>query len=325
MKKNILTILRNSDKHVSGQEISNMLGVSRTAVWKVITQLRNEGYQVEAISNKGYRITSYPDIITEEELTSILRTKTIGKKIRYYQEVNSTNAEAKRLAEGETGDGLLVISEQQTAGKGRRGRNWLSPKGDGIWMSILLKPNMKPVNASMLTLVTALAVAKTIREDLKMDAYIKWPNDVVVNGKKVCGILTEMSSEIDYIHYVVIGIGINVNIEKFPEELQDTATSLFIEGNKKWNRSKLIASILLEFESLYEQFLKTEDLREFILAYNKVLINNGRMVRILETREETPGKALGINEKGHLLVETQDKVIEVIAGEVSVRGIYGYV
>lgn len=333
MKTKILTILKNSEKHVSGQSLSNQLGVSRTAIWKVINQLKEEGYMIEAVPNKGYRIVAYPDIITAEEIKSILRTKEIGKEVLYYDMVDSTNTKAKQLAEQENTHGLLVIAEQQEMGKGRRGKKWNSQKGTGIWMSLIIKPKIKPVAASMLTLVAALAVTKAIRQmgeqeenRNNLEAKIKWPNDIVVNGKKVCGILTEMSSELDYINHVVIGIGINANIEKFPDEINHMATSLLLEGKKHIKRSQLVAFVLEAFEAYYIKFLKTENLETMITEYNQWLINYEEEVKIIEENVTYTGVAKGITPTGELIVILPDGTRkEVVSGEVSVRGLYGYV
>ena len=193
-------------------------------------------------------------------------------------------------------------------------------------MSLLLRPEIAPVKAPMLTLVMAYAAAMALRECTGLDVQIKWPNDLVINGKKICGILTEMSTEIDYINYVVIGIGINTNIEQFPEELKQTATSLRIEAGHSIRRSPLIAAIMRWFEKAYAEFMKTEDLSGIQKAYNELLVNCGREVRVLEPKGEWQAEALGINDGGELLVRKVDgSETAVYAGEVSVRGIYGYV
>lgn len=326
MKTKILKLLKDSSGYVSGQDICNCLGVSRTAVWKVMNQLKEEGYEIEAVPNRGYRIISSPDIVTADEIKSLLNTRRIAGDIRYYEETSSTNTVAKQLAETSDADGLLVIAEQQTAGKGRRGKGWVSPKGSGIWMSLVLKPAINPISASMLTLVAALAAARAIRQTTGLESFIKWPNDLVLNGKKICGILTEMSSEPDYINHVVIGMGINANIESFPEEIQDTATSLYLESGQKVKRSQLTAAVMSCFEEYYERFLEQQSLEPFLNEYNQWLINCGREVRIIEAGCEYTGTAEGINKEGHLVILLSDGTKkEVISGEVSVRGLYGYV
>lgn len=327
VKTEILKILRNTSGYVSGQELCKQLGVSRTAIWKVINHLKEEGYLIEAVSNKGYKLMNTPDVISTSELESRINTEIIGQKIKYYEEVDSTNTVAKRIAEEKDTNGLLVIAEKQIQGKGRRGRNWDSPKGTGIFMSIILKPRINPSNASMLTLIAALSVIRSFKKLLSVEAFIKWPNDIVINGKKVCGILTEMSAEIDYINHVIVGIGINVSTKEFPSEISTVATSLFIEGNESISRAEIVSNILEEFETCYKVFLETENLVYLVEQYNKVLINMGREVRIMERDKEYLAIALGINERGELIVEESEtkQIKHIIAGEVSVRGVYGYV
>ncbi len=262
------------------------------------------------------------------QLKHQMKTKVFGQYICYKEMIDSTNTEAKRLANLGEPHGLLVIAEQQTMGKGRQGRSWSSEKGSGIFMSLLLKPNFLPEKASMLTLITALAVVDTIREETNLEAWIKWPNDIVVNGKKVCGILTEMSAEANQIHYVIIGIGINVNNEKFPEEIKEIATSLRIETREKLKRSPFVAKILEKLEQYYEMFLQIGDLEFCLQQYNKKLINQNKEVKIVDTNDSNEpftGIAKGINAKGELLVQTKKELVKIRSGEVSVRGLYGYV
>ena len=328
--------------------------------------------------------------ITEHFIQQQLKTKVFGRKILYKEEIDSTNTEAKRQA-FEENHGLLVIAEEQTLGKGRRGRSWNSPKGTGIWMSLLLQPKevlvqsakeqftselvevkrelqqenkvLTAEKASMLTLITALSVAEAIYEETSLEALIKWPNDIVINGRKVCGILTEMSTDNEGIRYVIIGIGINVNTREFPEEIREMATSLLLEYEKEAinvknqnstgqsemqsqikkalelegenrrltadsiDRTVLVAAVLKKLEDYYERFLAEEDLGFLLDAYNKKLINLERQVKVLgsDGQEECKGTAKGINREGELLVETGEGLIAVRSGEVSVRGLYGYV
>ena len=275
--------------------------------------------------------------ITEQLIQQHLKTKVFGRKILYQEEIDSTNTEAKRQALEEN-HGLLIIAEEQTLGRGRRGRSWNSPKGTGIWMSLLLQPKeiliqsektvLSAKKASMLTLVTALSVAEAISEETGLEAFIKWPNDIVINNRKACGILTEMSADNDGIHYVVIGIGINVNTREFPEEIREIATSLWLEQRKAGiDRASLVAAILGKLELYFEQFLEAEDLSFLLEEYNKKLVNFGKKVKVLgcDGQEENSGTAKGINKEGALLVETEEGLLEVRSGEVSVRGLYGYV
>ena len=326
MKKKILELLQNCPDFISGQELSERFGVSRTAVWKVIRQLEAEGYVIQAVRNKGYRLTAQPDLLTEETIQNQIHTEWAGQQLVVFSETDSTNDQAKKLAEEGAGQGLLVVSDSQTAGKGRRGRSWESRVGEGIFMTLLLKPDIAPGNASMLTLVMALAVRAGIRQVTGIDTQIKWPNDVVLNGKKLVGILTEMSAQMNYIEYLVTGIGINANLREFPEELEDKATSLQKEIGHKVNRSALIAECMEKIEENYEIFVKTQDLSGLMAAYQEALVNQDQQVRVLEPGHEYTGVARGINAMGELLVEKEDGTItEVYAGEVSVRGLYGYV
>lgn len=328
MKTEILKLLRESDGYVSGQKLCEEFGVSRTAVWKVINQLKEEGYHVEAVKNRGYRIVDIPDVMSEEELKSLLTGKTrwAGQEIYYYPDTDSTNIRAKELGEKGAPHGTLVVAGQQSKGRGRRGRGWESPPGCSIYMSLLLRPEFLPSKAPMLTLIMAYSVAKALRACTGMEVKIKWPNDIVLNGKKLVGILTEMSTEIDYINHVVIGVGVNVNMASFSEEIAKTATSLRIETGETTKRSTLIVEMMKHFEQNYEIYLKTEDLSGIREAYNGLLVNCGKEVRILDAREPYQAVALGINDSGELLVRKQDGSQEAVyAGEVSVRGLYGYV
>lgn len=326
MKAKILSMLRGTDGYISGQQICEKFQVSRTAVWKVMEQLKAEGYQIEAVRNRGYHLEKAPDVITKTELESLLDTAWAGHNIIYFLETDSTNTQAKRLGDEGAAHGTLAVAEKQTGGKGRRGRRWESPAGSSIYMSILLRPDILPNQAPMLTLVMALSVAKAIQVCVGEEALIKWPNDIVVNGRKVCGILTEMSTEIQWINHVVIGTGINVNTENFPAEIAETATSLYLESGKRQKRSLLTAEILRQFERYYSLFLDAGDLSGIQEEYNSLLVNFGREVRVLEPGHEYNGVAGGVNETGELLIHTKDgQIRQVYAGEVSVRGIYGYV
>lgn len=250
----------------------------------------------------------------------------MGRKIVYFEETDSTNIQARLLANGEDWDGTLVVAEMQNRGKGRRGRSWSSPKGSGIWMSLLIKPEISPEKVSPITLVAALAVHRALRRICPDTFLIKWPNDIVADGKKLCGILTETESEGDYINYVVMGIGINVNNTSFPEEISKTATSISETAGHAVKRAPIVADFLAEFEGLYEEFEKSGDLSPMIEEYKGCLANMDRRVRILEPENEWEGIARGINERGELLVENENgEIVCVVSGEVSVRGIYGYI
>ena len=326
MKSEILRLLKESNTYISGQQLCEQFQVSRTAVWKVIDQLKKEGYQIEAVRNKGYRLIDSPDVMSKAEIESLMDTKWAGSNVVYYDEIDSTNNRAKEAGDNKAPHGTLFVADMQVAGKGRRGRVWQSPAGSSIYMTILLYPEISPLKAPQLTLVMAIAVAEGIKEVTGLDTKIKWPNDIVVNGRKICGILTEMSTEIDYINHVVIGAGINVNQDDFPEDIRKTASSLKMELGKQVKRSELIAAIMKSFEKDYEIFVKTEDLSGLQELYNSMLVNLDRDVKVLEPGNEYEAHALGINKTGELIVRTDEgEEKEIYAGEVSLRGVYGYV
>ncbi|RGK42275.1 biotin--[acetyl-CoA-carboxylase] ligase [Agathobacter rectalis] len=326
MKEEILRLLRSADGYISGQELCNRFGVSRTAVWKAINQLKEAGYEIEAQQNKGYKLMAAPDLMTEAEIKSLMHTEWVAKEVLYFDTIDSTNTKAQELAEKGYPSGTLVVADKQESGKGRRGRSWVSPSGTGIFMTLMIKPDINPNNASMLTLVAALAVAKAITSVTGEEALIKWPNDIVINGKKVCGILTEMNAQFDYINHIVVGIGINVHNESFPEEISQMASSLMIEaGGKRFHRAQIIAETMSYFEQYYDTFLKTQDLSALVREYDELLVNRNKSVRVLDPKEPFDGKAMGITPKGELIVDTWESRKLVSSGEVSVRGIYGYV
>ena len=245
--------------------------------------------------------------------------------IVHYDEIDSTNIEARRLSQEGVKQGLVVVADKQTSGKGRRGRTWESPGGENLYFSILLKPVMDAKLAPMLTIVMAYSVAK-ILEGEGLPVQIKWPNDLVLSKKKVCGILTEMHMKDCEIEDIVVGVGINVNTTCFPEELQDKATSIRLETGRCMERDELLQKVLAEFQMQYEMFLHKKDLSPMKEHYNQMLANRNQEVMILEPNSEYEGVALGIDEAGELLVKRSDgKIEKVFSGEVSVRGLYGYV
>lgn len=249
-----------------------------------------------------------------------------NRNIIYYEEIDSTNTEIQRLAAQGAAHGTVAVAERQTNGKGRRGRTWESQAGNNIYMSVLLRPKMDVNKAPMLTIVMAYSVAKVLKEAGFLDVQIKWPNDLILSGKKLCGILTEMRLQAGEIDHIVVGVGVNVNTKEFPKDLLDKATSLYLESGRMLSKEKLILEVLEEFEDIYAQFLETGDLSFLQEAYNEMLVNIGREVEVLEPENEYTAYAVGMNHIGELIVRTAEGEEKAIfAGEVSVRGIYGYV
>lgn len=319
-----------------------MLGVSRTYVWKLIKQLREDGFTIEAVRNRGYRLVKGTKMISKDEIICLNEAGYIGKEIIVLDNVDSTNNYAKRLAEGNNLNGLLIVTDDQRAGKGRLGRTWISRKGDSIAMSLILKPKIPPECVSMLTLIIAVAVAESIGELTGEGERIKikWPNDILIDGKKVVGILTELSCESMMINHVVIGVGINTECRDFPEEIATKAGSIYGQLGISVDPNLLIATIMSVFEGYYETFLEKKNLLFMLERYNGILVNVGKYVKIMgydagqtqtDREKDSDEKGYtavcnGIDEMGRLLVTGDDGSMKtVISGEVSVRGIDGYV
>ena len=359
-KQQILRKLKESRGYLSGQQLSEALGVSRTAVWKIIRKLKQDGYPIEAVTNKGYRLLSVEDrdIFNKEEVENRLRTRWAGHPLLYSEETGSTNNDIFALSDQGFPHGTLALTGTQTAGKGRRGRLWISPPDVNIYMSILLRPDLRPESAPMLTLVMALAVYEACEElyasgkeyDTRETAQeadraqktgdgspslrfgIKWPNDIVVSAdggpyRKICGILTEMRMEEKEIRDIVIGTGINANQTEFPEEIRETAGSLALALGHAVNRAELTAETWRFFEADFEAFCETQSLEPLRDKYEAALVNRGRKVRVLDPQDPYEGTAMGITAGGELIVRPQDGSAdrEVSSGEVSVRGVMGYV
>lgn len=321
-KEQILNRLRENGEFISGEELSEQLHVSRTAVWKCINSLREEGYGIESATNRGYRLKSCPDHYTETEISAGLETEFLGKNIFCYESIDSTNEEAKRKALEGAPNGSLFVAEQQTGGKGRLGRSWASPTGTGLWFSVLLRPGILPLRVSVTTLLAGLAVSRAISRLSGCDAKIKWPNDIVIGDKKVCGILTEMTAEVDRIEFVVVGIGVNVNNTAFPEAIREKATSVCIESRKPLRRVALLQEALFQFESLLKQNAESDP--AFWEEYKNSCISLGRRVGFTRRGAAMKGTAVDLSPEGELIVEFSDGTRETVtAGEVSVQGIYG--
>jgi len=319
MAKDILKFLREKE-YISGEVLAKKLGISRVAVWKQIQKLKDMGYKIASDQNLGYCLVSRPDLLLPQEIQRGLSTTYIGKKIFYFPELESTNIMAKEKAlhraEG-IDEGTLIITEKQSAGKGRLGRKWFSPTG-GIWLSIILYPQLPPSYIPRITLMTAVAVVKAIKICTQIEPQIKWPNDILISEKKVCGILTEMSAELDMINWVVVGIGINANIEHqdFPEDIQENTISLKEVSGKEVLRVMLIQTFLQEFEKYYDKFKR----KEFLSILEEWKLNShtlGKKVRVDMGEKIITGEAVNINEEGALILKKEDgKLINIISGTI---------
>lgn len=319
MRNKILDLLLSSDNYISGEYISDILGVSRNSIWKHINALKKEGYIIDAIRNKGYKLIKCPDNLNIENVNKLLKTNFLGKTLLHYKEVTSTNIVAKDLAQKNFNDGTVIVSETQTSGTGRFNRKWQSPTG-GLWFSILLKPNLSPNDGSKITLIAVAAMVKTLK-NLNVDCKIKWPNDIYINGKKICGILTTMNADMDKINNLIVGIGLNVNIKKedFHSDL-DTATSLLIEKSMEFNKSEILASFLNSFEAFYSSFVDNCDLSEIISICkdNSMLINKEATLVTLKGSEKVI--CLGIDDDGELIVkDSNENIKKVISGEITFK------
>ncbi|MEQ2528110.1 biotin--[acetyl-CoA-carboxylase] ligase [Robertmurraya yapensis] len=312
-KKLLDAFTEHRGEYLSGQYLADLIGCSRTAVWKHIEDLRHEGFELEAIRRKGYRIVKAPDLVTANEIRLGLKTSTIGQEIHYHETVDSTQKIAHRLGLENVPEGTVVIADEQVGGRGRMNRPWHSPKGTGVWMSIILRPNIPLPKAPQLTLLTAVAVVQAIGDCTGLEPHIKWPNDILINGKKVTGILTELQAEADQIHSVIIGIGINVNQQKddYPPELQSIATSLAIEKDEFVNRAELVQAVFARLEKLYTLYLEKGFL-PIKLLWESYAISIGKKITARTLSGNLTGKALGITDDGVLMLEDESGTIHQI-------------
>lgn len=315
MKETLLRMFKESGGNfLSGEELSRKLNCTRAAVWKHIEELRKEGYEFEAVRKAGYRLIHVPDLLTPEEIGYPLHTEFIGQSIRYFHQVESTQLIAHQWAEEGAPEGALVVAEHQSSGRGRMGRRWYSPAESGIWMSMILRPQIELRKAPQLTLLTAVAVTRAMKQmHPGLDIRIKWPNDILIGSKKVCGILTELNAESDRIHYLVIGMGINVNAEtdSFPEEVRQIATSLRAETGTHSNRAELVRFICEQLEQLYQLFLE-EGFHPIKLLWESYAVFIGEKRRISTMEGVFEGIIKGIDEEGVLLLELNNGIIKKI-------------
>ena len=306
---------------VSGQAISAELGVTRAAVWKQIEQLRALGFVIESQGKQGYRLLSCPDSLMAPVIARGLQTRWAGRQIVYLPSVDSTNRRARQLAAEGAPHGTLVIADEQTAGRGRRGRGWISPAGEGVFMSLILRPQSHPSEVARLSMQTALAVALSIAQTTGLDARIKWPNDIVCGGRKVCGMLLEMNADEQAVHDVVAGLGINVHQTQFAPEIAQTASSLDLLSGQRVCRAALVRAFLEAFE-------RTEALAAqgaLMDAYRARSATLGQRVQVIAPAGSFTGTALEVTDSGSLIVEDEEgQRREVLAADVSVRGLMGY-
>ncbi|MDG2303863.1 MAG: biotin--[acetyl-CoA-carboxylase] ligase [Candidatus Binatia bacterium] len=306
----------------SGAEIGTRIGVSRTAVWKKIEALRERGYSIEAMAGRGYRLLGGPDRLLPTEVRRHLTAKRLGMDIVHREEVDSTNRLAGELARGGAPEGTVVVAEAQTAGRGRLGREWTSPSNLNLYLSVVLRPPVAPVDVTSLSLVAAIAVAEAILSTTDLRSGIKWPNDVLLGQRKVCGILTEMDAESDRVRFLVLGIGVNLNAtaRDFPPELRRKASSLRIATRRRIDRAAFTGALLNELEVVYDQFV-AGGFPAVQKAYEAYHCLPGRRVRV-EGAGNPRGVVRGVAPDGALLVETADGVVRVSSGEVTLRGTY---
>ena len=319
MQKKILYALHKyKDGYISGEELASKLKVSRTSVWNNIEFFRKQGYEVEAHPRLGYKLISVPDRLFPDEIQRTLKTKIVGKKIWMYEETESTNSVAIQFASNGKPDGSIVASESQTKGRGRMGRKWFSPRRKGIWFSVILRPQMHPESVPMITVCGAVAVGEAISSATGLSTWIKWPNDIYINDKKVGGILLEASTEMDRIAYIVMGIGINVNVslKEIPQELKDKATSISIELGEGFSRVKLFKEILENIDRYYS-LLKQGERDSIVNKWKDMSLVFGKRVKVVQGNKEFVGRATGVDTRGDLIVRLDNGFTEYVnSGDV---------
>ncbi len=300
----ILQRLRQADGFLSGGEICREFSMTRSAVWKHIGLLREQGYLVEAVTGRGYRLTATPDLPCDAEVQSFLETRRIGRDLTFHETAVSTNLLAKVMARSGVPEGTAVSADEQTGGRGRMLRRWVSPAGVNLYFSLILRPAVSPGRIPQIPLLAAAAVHRSLSASVpELDFRIKWPNDILVGGKKICGILCEMESEADIAHFVIVGIGINVNLCEMPEEISDIATSLCLAAGRRYSRARLLASFFNSFEPLYDAWLEGEDLAPVLPVLETHSYLLGRTIEVEQFNHRLRGIAVGISPAGELLLE----------------------
>jgi BirA family biotin operon repressor/biotin-[acetyl-CoA-carboxylase] ligase len=316
MDEEILAVFRsNKDIYISGEDLSKRLNISRAAIWKHIKKLKTQGYEIIAYPHWGYKLISTPDALLPAELKWNLSTNFIGSQIYSYRMVESTNDIAYDLASKGAKEGTVITAEGQTRGKGRMGRNWISPPGKGIYISFVLRPQILPQETPKITLLASVACAEAIRAQTGLLALIRWPNDVLVNEKKVCGILTEMNAELDRVNFLILGIGINVNADLKDLPLQ--AGSLAQLSGKEISRLELTRELLRQLEHFYLLFKESSDFTEILKSWERLSAVNGRRVNVICQERKVEGLVTGIDESGALILRLDNGLQErILAGDV---------
>jgi BirA family biotin operon repressor/biotin-[acetyl-CoA-carboxylase] ligase len=313
----VLQVLRSAGDAVSGEYLAAQLGLSRAAVWKRVHRLKAQGYVIEGSPRRGYRLLAVPDKLLPAEVLQGLQARLLKGPVHYFETLDSTNNLAKELAARGAPEGTVVVAEAQTGGRGRLGREWDSPPGVGLYVSLVLRPMLPPMDLPQITLTTAVAVAKAVRRVAGVAPGIKWPNDLLLNGKKLGGVLTEMESESDRIRYVVVGLGLNVNNPEFPTELAATATSLILAAGRPFSRVDLLKAWLDEFDGLYDRFLN-QGFAEILEEWKGLTVTLGRAVTVRQGPREISGLALDVAPDGALLLRTAGgEIVRVISGEIT--------
>ncbi|GAB6886758.1 biotin--[acetyl-CoA-carboxylase] ligase [Desulfothermus okinawensis JCM 13304] len=324
MKKSPLEHILNqllSGEFVSGEELAQYLNISRTWVWNQIKILKQLGFEIESSAKKGYKLISIPDVLIPPLIKPYLTTDSLGKKIYFFEELPSTQDKAKKLAEQGEEEGTLILCESQLKGRGRRGRQWVHVPKKSLSFSIILRPNLSPSEVMQLPLVAGLAICKAIGAHTNLKAELKWPNDILINNKKVVGILAEISGDIEFVNYVILGVGINVNLdqEDIPYELQDYATSLYLEGKKNFKRAHLLGNILMYLEYWYNIYLK-EGFKSIRTKWIDMSNTIHRNVIVFLKDKKLYGKAIDLDENGNLMVmDNKNKIHKIMYGDVTLR------
>lgn len=312
MNDKIIGLLK-KDTFVSGEILAKNLGISRTAIWKQIKSLKDVGYEIESVKNKGYRLISKPDVPLPEEIKYGLETKVIGTDIVYFRKINSTNLYCKNIAKENASEGTVVVADIQEKGRGRKSRVWSSPEG-GLWFSVLLKPDIPPQNAMILTMATSVSLVEAIEENTGLNPVIKWPNDLLIGSKKICGILTELDAEMDKINYAIVGVGINVN-NSLSNDLQNIATTLKKESNIKISRVELLKDIIKNIDRNYNyvKSLDFDKIRQLWFLHADII---GKKVKVTREKDVVVGRVSDVDETGCLILDTKEGLEKIITGDV---------